>query len=144
MNEPLNFVMRLVFEVSLKTKRRRPIIIVSEVHRVGQRYTEMSPTILGGVFKPEYVFTIKDVKQCPSLESAKRFIQKQAKANQQVLPDFQFFHHPTFTGSVGGPGFYPLNSQGGPLYAIVADANLNPLASTLPPLQLTLPIREMR
>lgn len=115
------FVMR---QTKTYTKNRlRSGFMVSYVFRIGQRYKEMFLFEKDGVWEPEYVFSIRDIQWVPSISSAKRLIRKLKKkmGTEDVSYPTGSFKHPTFTGSIGGPGFFKLDPEGGPLYAKIEE-----------------------
>ena len=113
MNE-ITYVMRLTIG-SAPRGRAKLGLMVSEVRRIGQRYTESSPTILEHIWEPRGIFEVRDLRWCVSLNAARRYIKTlpSARSDQAVFADL------TFTGSAGGPGFYPLSKDAGPFFAIV-------------------------
>ena len=108
MNE-ITYVMRLI------KRGRKPGLMISEVRRIGQKYTEIME---GGYWAPRGVFEIRDLRWCSSLNTAKRFMRTLPPASEPTT--ILSMGELTFTGSGGGPGLWPFSTKNGPLFAIIA------------------------
>lgn len=95
--------------------RQKKGFMVVELRCIGQRYVSM--LLDEKILEPEYVFAVRDLKWLPSFGGALRFIKKNEKG-QTILNSLR---HPTFTSSIGGPGYFPLSKEAGPLFAVVAE-----------------------
>lgn len=89
---------------------------VCAVKRIGQRYVE----IMGdGYWAPRGLFEVQELGWHKSADAASRAIKKLIKANPEELRLGDPFGPLTFTGSCGGPGFWPLKESNGPVFAMV-------------------------
>lgn len=101
----------------IRTGKRVVRYVVSRISKIGQRYEE----IFGGNYwAPNAVFMVVDVKTFPTLAGAWRFLSRQ----KPPLAGLDPLHKITFTGSINGPGFWPVQQRNGPLYAIVEPESL--------------------
>ena len=115
------------------SKRKRVGFFILRIERIGQRYVPVFKDLCPGVWKPEYVYGVRDEGWSKSIGGAKRVISKLKKKDAAQFATINF-RHPTFTGSIGGPGFFPLSHDGVPLLAQVTAAG-----ETEPPLGELLP-----
>ena len=114
----------IVYVLRPERYRNRSGVVVSEVRRVGQRFAEVME---GGYWEPRGIFEIQDLRWCPSLIAARRFIKKLSPTTSE----FYGFGKLTSTVSCGGPGFWPMNDLDGPLFAIVEKpTKIDPLNPT--------------
>lgn len=107
--------------------RQRSGFTVVRLTRIGQRYTDRG----GEVYEPEYVYSAQDLFWSANAKDALESIKQ--KFPEAVEP-WNGLRHATFTGSEGGPGWYPLDPDGGPLFAAVGDRESIP-PTLLPPIR---------
>lgn len=88
---------------------------VVEAVRVGQRYR----TDDEGYSFPEYLYTLRVIASYKTMGQAQAFARGTLRSAPKLLHSLD---HPTSVSSMGDPGRYPLDKNGGPLFTVVEES----------------------